>query len=91
LKGLKGVEQLDKLMHVCEKNLSKINTKALIIQGNKDPVVNLDSGKTIYDKIHSSEKYLAELNFSNHVIVTGEGKEEVFQVIRKFLAQLKLI
>ncbi len=88
---LKGVEQLDKLMHVCEKNLSKINTKALIIQGDKDPVVNLDSGKTIYDKIHSSEKYLAELNFSNHVIVTGEGKEEVFQVIRKFLAQLKLI
>ncbi len=88
---LKGVEQLDKLMHVCEENLSKITTKALIIQGDKDPVVNPDSGKTIYDKIHSSEKYLAELNFSNHVIVTGERKEEVFQVIRKFLAQLKLI
>ena len=88
---LKGVEQLDNLMHVCEKNLSKITTKALIIQGDKDPVVNPDSGKNIYDKIHSPEKYLAELNFANHVIVTAERKEEVFQVIRKFLAQLKLI
>jgi 1-acyl-sn-glycerol-3-phosphate acyltransferase len=88
---LKGVEQLDNLMNVCEKNLSKITTKALIIQGDKDPVVNPDSGKTIYDKIHSPEKYLAELNFSNHVIITAERKEEVFQVIRKFLAQLKLI
>jgi esterase/lipase/1-acyl-sn-glycerol-3-phosphate acyltransferase len=88
---LKGVEQLGNLMNVCEKNLSKITTKALIIQGDKDPVVNPDSGKTIYDKIHSPEKYLAELNFSNHVIITAERKEEVFQVIRKFLAQLKLI
>jgi esterase/lipase len=88
---LKGVEQLEKLMHVCEKNLSKITTKALIIQGDKDPVVNPDSGKAIYDKINSPEKYLAELNFSNHVIVTAERKEEVFYVIRKFLTQLKLI
>lgn len=82
---LKAVEQLEKLMHICEKNLSKIFTEALIIQSDKDPVVNPISGKIIYEKIHSAKKTLSELNFSNHVIIKGNRKDEVFEVIRKFL------
>jgi esterase/lipase/1-acyl-sn-glycerol-3-phosphate acyltransferase len=85
---LKAVEQLEKLMHICEKNLSKIFTEALIIQSDKDPVVSPISGKIIYEKIHSAEKTLSELNFSNHVIIRGSGKDEVFEVIRKFLVKI---
>jgi esterase/lipase/1-acyl-sn-glycerol-3-phosphate acyltransferase len=88
---LRGVEQLEKLMTICEKNLPLVVTNALIIQGTKDPVVNPISGKIIYEKIHSSEKFLSELDFSNHVIINGKKKEEVFEEIRKFFAKIKLI
>ncbi len=88
---LRGVEQLEKLMTICEKNLPLVVTNALIIQGAKDPVVNPISGKIIYSKIHSSEKFLSELDFSNHVIINGKEKEEVFEEIRKFFAKIKLI
>jgi esterase/lipase/1-acyl-sn-glycerol-3-phosphate acyltransferase len=88
---LKGVEQLEKLMAVCEKNLQAVSVDTLIIQATKDPIVNPVSGKIIYDKISSSNKFLSEVNFSNHVVVKGERKEEVFEEIRKFLSAIKLI
>jgi esterase/lipase/1-acyl-sn-glycerol-3-phosphate acyltransferase len=88
---LKGVEQLEKLMAVCEKNLQAVSVDTLIIQAAKDPIVNPVSGKIIYDKISSSKKFLSEVNFSNHVVVKGERKEEVFEEIRKFLSAIKLI
>lgn len=88
---LKGVEQLESLMYFVEKHLKDISAKTLVIQANKDPVVNPISGKIIYEKIHSEEKYLSELNFHNHCIVNSEGKEEVFEVIREFMSKLKLL
>jgi esterase/lipase len=88
---LRGVAQLEQLMKICENNLAKITTNALIIQGNEDPVVNPISGKIIYDKIHSSEKKLAEINFQNHVVINGARKEEVFELIKNFLCKLKLL
>jgi esterase/lipase/1-acyl-sn-glycerol-3-phosphate acyltransferase len=88
---LKGVEQLGHLMQIVEKNLARVTVPALIIQGNKDQVVNPVSGKIIYKKINSITKYLAEVNFSNHVIIHGNRKEEVFEVIRDFLAKMQLI
>ncbi len=78
-------------MTVCEKNLQAVSVDALIIQAAKDPIVNPISGKIIYDKISSSNKFLSEMNFSNHVVVNGVGKEEVFEEIRKFLSTIKLI
>ncbi len=88
---LKGVEQLGHLMEECGNNLGKITTPALIIQAKKDPVVNPASGKMIYEKINSKNKILCELDLSNHVIVNGENKEEVFEAIRKFLNKINLL
>jgi esterase/lipase len=88
---LKGVLELEKLMAICENNLEKININALIIQSNKDPVVNPISGKMIYDKIKSKQKFLSELNLSNHVIINCKEQDEVFEVIRKFLYELKFL
>jgi len=84
-----GVNELEKLMEVCEDNLGKILAPSLIIQGKKDPVVNPISGKLIYDKIHSKEKQLAEVDFSNHVIINSERKEEIFEIIKNFLFKTK--
>ena len=82
---LRAVEQLKNLMEICEKNLKEVSVKALIIQADKDPIVSPISGKIIYDKIHSAEKFLSEVDFSNHVIINCDRKEEVFEVIKKFL------
>jgi len=88
---LKGVEQLEKLMSVCDKELFKITVPSLVMQGKNDNVVNPESGKIIYDKINSEIKILSELDFSNHVIINSERKEEVFEEIRKFLEKTKVI
>ncbi|OFW81272.1 MAG: hypothetical protein A2887_05210 [Alphaproteobacteria bacterium RIFCSPLOWO2_01_FULL_40_26] len=88
---VKGVYELEKLMSVCEDNLAKISTDTLIIQAKHDPVVNPVSGKIIYKKIESEQKFLREVDFSNHVIINSERKEEVFEVIREFLEKVKII
>lgn len=88
---ISGVNELEKLMTVCEKKLRNITVPSLIIQGNCDPIVSPKSGKLIYDKISSEKKFLSELNFSNHVIINSTRKEEVFELIREFLAKIKII
>jgi esterase/lipase/1-acyl-sn-glycerol-3-phosphate acyltransferase len=88
---LKAVEQLEKLMHVCEESLGKISAKTLVIQASHDPVVNPISGKIIYDKIKSKEKFLANIDLDNHVIINCQRQEEVFEVIGEFLYKLKFL
>ncbi len=88
---LHGVNELGKLMNICEENLSKITIPSLVIQGDKDPVADPECGKIIFNKIGSKQKFLSEPNFSNHVIINSEGKEEVFESIRDFLAKIQVI
>lgn len=88
---LKGVVELEKLMSECSKNLYKITTPTLVIQGDNDPIVNPISGKIIYDNIGSKNKVLFEPNFDKHVIVLGNNKEEVFEKIRYFLVKEKFL
>ncbi len=88
---LKGVENLEKLMAICDKNLSRVKIPCLVIQGKNDCVVNPESGKIIYEKINSEIKSLSELSFSNHVIINSDRKEEVFEEIRNFLVKIKVI
>ncbi len=88
---LNGVNELNKLMVICEKSLTNVTVPSLVIQGDKDPVVDPKSGKIIYQKISSEQKFLAEPHFSNHGIINSTGKEEVFELIREFLAKIKII
>ena len=88
---LKAVAQLENLMEVCDKNLSNISAPALIIQAKHDPIVNPVSGKIIFEKIKSEKKFLFEPNFSNHCIVNGSNKEEVFEAIKTFFCELNLL
>ena len=88
---IKGVYELEKLMILCDDNLHKITCPTLVIQSNKDPVVNPISGKIIFDKIHSTAKKLIEVDFENHVIITAKNKETVFQEIINFFNQQKII
>ncbi|MBU6339694.1 MAG: alpha/beta fold hydrolase, partial [Rickettsiales bacterium] len=88
---LKGVEQLEKLMEECDKSLTRVTAPALIIQAKNDPIVSPLSGKIIYQNIRSKNKFLFEPDFSNHVIINRDNKEEVFEAIRSFLYKLNLL
>jgi len=87
---LKGVEELGKLMQECNENLAKISAPSLIIQADKDPVVDPISGLMIYEKISSTDKFLFEPNFNNHIIIGGNRKEEIFAIIKDFLHKMNL-
>jgi esterase/lipase/1-acyl-sn-glycerol-3-phosphate acyltransferase len=82
---IRGVYELEKLMDFCNLNLNKINIPTLVIQAKSDPVVNPISGKLIYNKINTPNKKLVEIDANNHVIITGEKKQIVFQEIIDFL------
>ena len=88
---IKGVYELEKLMILCDDNLYKISCPTLVIQSNKDPVVNPISGKIIFDKIQSKDKKLSEVDCENHVIITSKNKERVFEEIINFFNQQKII
>lgn len=83
---LKGVDELGKLMGICDKNLKNIKIDTLVIQGDNDNIVAPISGRIIYDKISSKIKSLKMLKFDNHSIINNGGKEKVFEVIEDFLS-----
>ena len=60
---------------------------SLIIQGDEDPTIVPKSAKTIYSHLGSEQKDLVLLKRKHHGIVRGEGQEEVFQLIRSFIAK----
>lgn len=82
---LNGVLELSKLMKISNKNLEKIKIPTLIIQANKDNIVNPVSANIIYDKISSRVKFLKFLKFNFHSIVNNENKELVFDEVKEFL------
>jgi esterase/lipase/1-acyl-sn-glycerol-3-phosphate acyltransferase len=83
-----GVEQLEKLMDVCEKNLEKIECPTLIIQSTNDPVINPKSSKIVFEKMKTNNKELLEIESDNHVIVRGEQSKEVFAKIKEFFLKV---
>ena len=88
---LKAVEQLGKLMEECGDNLKNISTPALVIQAKHDPVVNPTSGKIIFEKIKSENKFLFEPDLSNHSIINSKNKGEIFDVVKTFFCKLNLL
>ena len=78
-------------MDECNKNLTLIKCPTLVIQGNNDPVVNPISGQNIYNKINSSLKFFSMLEFKNHVIIYCNDSKKVFDEIKKFFINLKLL
>jgi esterase/lipase/1-acyl-sn-glycerol-3-phosphate acyltransferase len=85
---LKGVYELSQLMEECEDLLDNVVSPILIIQGDKDPVVNPKSGKLIYNKTKSLKKDLLMLDFDKHVIITHKHREMVFNHISDYLEKL---
>lgn len=82
---IKSLNQLYQLMQECSASLPLVTAPVLVLQADKDPVVKPESAQKIMEKINSKHKELKMLPFSRHVIVLGEGKNEVFERVYAFM------
>ncbi len=81
--------QLKTLMSETDKALHKIDIPLLIIQGNNDPVVVSTSAEKIMNDAVSTHKELFKPKRDHHVIIKGEGSQEIFERVVKFMKQQK--
>jgi esterase/lipase len=77
--------QLRELMQVTKKALPQINAPLLVIQGDSDPVIDAQSAEIIMEKIASKHKELYTPRRNRHVIIKGEGSEEIYKRVVDFM------
>lgn len=82
---IKGMEQLENLMEVCEESLEKIKCRILVIQSKEDPVIDNKNARIVLEKISSSTKEFQQIESSKHVIIKGQGSDRVFDMIEEFV------
>lgn len=82
---IESIKQLSLLMETTRKNLKNVTQSCLILQAKDDPVVNASSAYEIYEKINSQNKNIQIIEANRHIIVKGDGKDELFKIILKFI------
>ncbi len=85
---LASIAQMEKVMTRVDKILEKITEPTLVLQGDSDPIVNPKSARLIYKRVRSSMKKLIVLPRENHIIVTGEGAEEICESVHRFIGDV---
>ncbi len=58
---------------------------ALVVQSSKDPTVNPESARQIFEQLGSEYKKLALFERNRHGIINGHGKEDIFDEVVHFL------
>lgn len=85
---LASIAQMEKVMTKVDKTLEKIANPILVLQGDNDPIVNPKSAQLIYNRVNASMKKLVLVPRDKHIIVTNEGKEEIFQSVYRFIGDV---
>ena len=80
-----GVHQIGEFLDYTEKLYSKIKQPALIIQADRNPVVDPAGARKIYEKIESDQKEYCLLSFDRHVLVDGRKAHMVHRKIATFV------
>lgn len=82
---IQSIRELKKLIDFAYPLLKKVTTKTLIIQGDKDPVVNPKGADVIYNAIKSEEKTKVILKANEHVILNEKHYAEIFEAVKAFI------
>ena len=85
---ISGVRELERLMAMVAPRLAKIESPALIVQAQGDPVVNPKGSQRIFDRLGTTKKTYVLVNFDRHGILRGEGSHRVHQTILNFIQDL---
>ncbi|MEA1910612.1 MAG: alpha/beta hydrolase, partial [Spirochaetota bacterium] len=80
-----GREMLRSEELITEKLLSLISVPTLILHGEKDPLVNPECSQIIYSNISSTDKEIKILDNLYHEILNEPEKDEVLDIIGKWL------
>ncbi len=84
-----GVKEVDDLLDSLEKSYGAIRQPALIVQADKNPVVDPRGSQQLFDLLGSRDKEYCLLSYERHVLVNGEGMEKVFRKIGGFIDAIK--
>lgn len=82
---IRSVVHFRRLIKVLKPELSKVTVPTLIIQGECDDLVEPRSAHYIYQQIRSTVKEIHFLPQSKHIICHDCEKEQVFQLVERFL------
>ena len=80
-----GREMLRSEELITEELLSKISIPALILHGEKDPLVNPECSQIVYSNISSTDKEIKILDNLYHEILNEPEKDEVLDIIGNWL------
>jgi esterase/lipase len=83
-----GIWEVGELLESIEKSYGAIRQPALIVQADKDPVVDPKCGVQLFNAIGSAKKELCLLSYDRHILVNGDGSEKVFRKIKTFIGSL---
>ncbi len=83
---VKSLYELRRLIENIEEEMVKINQPALVVYGDKDPIVHLDSNKVIMNTLSSNHKKLVVVESEKHGILM-ENISDTWQIIQSFLSQ----
>ena len=86
---INSIMELKKLIDYTRSVLDKVTTNTLIIQGDNDPTVHVNSANIIFEGISSEVKRVEIIPANEHVIVTTERKTQVFEAVKVFLDACK--
>jgi esterase/lipase/1-acyl-sn-glycerol-3-phosphate acyltransferase len=82
---IRSIMELKKLIDFANPLLKKITTKTLIIQGDKDPVVNPKGADLIYNRIQSESKKKVIIEAKEHVILNAKYNDQIFEAVKAFI------
>jgi len=86
---VKGIRRIGDFLDAIEERYENIHQPTLIIQADKNPVVDPQGSMQLYEKIGSREKEYCLLSYDRHVLVNGPRSEKVFQKIGTFVGELE--
>ncbi len=80
-----GIKEVGEFLESIEQRYSTIKKPALIIQADKNPVVDPKGSQQLFAAIGSAGKEFCLLSDDRHILVKGEGAAKVFAKIAAFV------
>lgn len=85
-----ALREMEYFMKTLEPRLAAIQTPALVVQAQGDPVVAASGTKRLFEHIGSKHKRYQSFDLSRHGILAGEGSLAVHTLIADFISSLPL-
>jgi esterase/lipase len=83
-----GILEVGDLLEIVESRLTEVTSPVLVIQSDKNPVIDEESSRKVYERLQSEEKQFVQFSFDRHIIINGDGSGKVHQEIVSFINRL---